>query len=194
MAHWHVVPGRRKAPDLFKEIKSAKSHKQRIHLSQSLAQRIDDFLVAQESEPKPDKAQTEYVERWVAAKKTAAEPKSEPERFRESTRELIEREGLRIRTERAVVARFEFWQTQGLLNTQKNADEITNFISILRVPLTPNAVDTAVVKLRDRLEWYKPAPPQPAWKPGDPLPPDATVQMLRDSSVDEIKAWRRRKQ
>jgi hypothetical protein len=37
-----------------------------------------------------------------------------------------------------------------------------------------------------------PPPPKPS-KPGDPLPSEATEYQLRHSSVDEIKAWKRRK-
>jgi hypothetical protein len=32
------------------------------------------------------------------------------------------------------------------------------------------------------------------WKPGDPLPDNATVAQLHAASVEEVKEWKRRKQ
>jgi hypothetical protein len=56
---------------------------------------------APKPESEPDKAQTEYVERWVAARKAA---KPEPQQFNERMAALAKSERERIQRERAEAA------------------------------------------------------------------------------------------
>ena len=180
-----------KAPELFAEIKprtnwgtTSWSGSDKVSISQSLAQRIDDWLVAQEP-PQP-----KYVDR-----------------FKEETAELIEREGKRIRGEREAQARLQEYAEQGLLDSEYNATMIANFIkehAVLKGQFTRAAVDVAVDFLGPKgsgvLQWRPKvvAPPPTAtpkvWRPGDPLPDEATEYQLRHSSLDDVKAWTRRKQ
>jgi hypothetical protein len=169
-----------KAPDLYAEVVSVRS-RNHGRLSQLLAQKLDNWLVAQV----PPYRDT----------------------FKDETRELVEREGKRIRDEREAAARIEHWRSQGLLDNEHNANAITKFIkehSVLKGRFTSQAVDVAVDFLGPKgsnvLQWRSivvaPAPaatPKP-WKPGDQLPLDATVQMLRDAPVGDVKEWKRRKQ
>jgi hypothetical protein len=127
--------------------------------------------------------------------------------FKDETRELVEREGKRIRDERQAAARIEHWRSQGLLDNEHNANAITKFIkehSVLMGRFTSQVVDVAVDFLGPKgsnvLQWRSivvaPAPaatPKP-WELGDPLPDNATEYMLRNSSLDDVKAWKRRKQ
>ena len=153
-------------------------------IPQQLAQRIDDWLVAQE-------------------------PPQEPYRdtFIEDTRKLIESESKRLKSEREALARIEYWKSQGLLDNEHNANEITKFIkehSVLQGRFTSQAVDIAVdflgAKGSNVLQWQSaiskaaPAASAPSWKPDDPLPDNATVAQLRAAPVDDVKEWKRRKQ
>jgi hypothetical protein len=74
----------------------------------------------------------------------------------------------------------------------------------LKGRFTQAAVDIAVdflgAKGSNVLQWQpKVVAPPPAaipkpWRPGDPLPDNATVAQLHAASVEEVKEWKRRKQ
>jgi len=176
-----------RAPDLFKEIKprnwddgASWDGTKNVAISQSLAQRIDDWLVAQE--------------------------KPEPERFREETAALMERESKRLATERYALARIEYWKSQGLEDNSHNADSIANFIQTsdklksLKGSFTPQTVDLAIDFLGARgsntLQWRPkvaappPPPPQPVRRlpNGEPeLPLDANQFQMRRASVEQLR-------
>ena len=218
---------RQNAPDLFEEVKSGAKDwdattwaGKTVHLSRSLAQRIDDFLVAQEQDasyrrmPKPKSVQPPPPK--VESKpKPAVQPtvpeQSEPERFKEETRKIIEAESKRLKDEREAEDLLNHYQQQGLLNNQHNTDLIVDFIytsdklKSLQGRFTKQSVYLAVDFLGPKgsnvLQWRpkEVAAPPPAatpkpWKPGDPLPDNATVAQLHAASVEEVKEWKRRKQ
>ena len=125
----------------------------------------------------------------------------------EGSAELAIRERKRLATEREASARIEYWKSQGLLDNELNASAITKFIKehpVLKGRFTPQAVDIAIdflgTKGSNVLQWRPKvtAPPSAAtpkpWKPGDPLPDNATVAQLHAASVEEVREWKRRKQ
>ena len=135
---------------------------------------------------------------------------SEPDRFKRETRELLERESKRLKNERDAQALLEYYVKNGLLNNEFNANAITDFIETSdklkssQGRFTKQSVYLAVDFLGPKgsnvLQWQpKIAAPPPAatpkpWKPGDPLPDNATVAQLHAASVEEVKEWKRRKQ
>ena len=64
------------------------------------------------------------LDAWLCLNEPPKPEKSEPDRFREETRELIEREGKRIRDERNAVVVLEHYVEQDLINCKDNADAI----------------------------------------------------------------------
>ena len=59
------------------------------------------------------------------------------------------------------LARLTWWTTQGLLETERNLEELQAYIKVNGNTLTETLVDNAVISLRDmgRLDWKgKPAP------------------------------------
>jgi hypothetical protein len=196
---------RDKAPELFAEIKPRTDHTKGVNISQALAAKIDDFLVSLE----PPQHTHGFGIPQGTQQPVPPKPKPEPwvDPFHKETAELIEREGKRIRRERAAQARLEYWQSQGLLDNKANADAIVNFIkehNILKGRFNQASVDIAIDWLGPKgsnvLQWRPkvvappPAPPPKPWKPGDPLPDSATEYQLRHSSLADMKAWKRRKQ
>jgi len=180
-----------KAPDLFEETKShlhfdGKTWRgnPRTPLPRQLAQRIDDFLIAQEP------------------------PYKDP--FHEDTEALRLSENKRIREERDAAAMLEYYIGQGLLDNKHNADAIMSFIQTsdklktLKGHFTKQTVYIAVdflgpkgsntLQWRPKVEVQPPAATPKPWKPGDPLPDNATVAQLHAASVEEVKEWKRRKQ
>jgi hypothetical protein len=179
-----------KAPELFKEVASrirwdagSATWDSSKSLPQALAQKLDDWLVAQ-----------------------VPPEKSEPEKFREESAALAISERKRLSEEREAQARLDYWKTQGLEDNEHNANAVANFIkthSVLKSRFTAQAVDIAIDFLGRKgsnvLQWQqniavKPAAKPVVWKAGDPLPDNATNAMLRASSVSEVKAWRDRQQ
>ena len=175
---------KQKAPDLFEEIAPHMNWSDgTARISQSLAQKLDDWLVAQES-PYIDPHHAEMAEIRV-------------------------RENKRIREERdhkaALVRLQKYADEQGLAETEKNTALVKDWIdaSYAKGYWSPGNVDAAISFLGPRgsniLQWRPKvvAPPPVAtpkpWKPGDPLPDNATVAQLHAASVEEVE-WKRRKQ
>jgi hypothetical protein len=171
-----------KNPDLYAEVKSRGTRRGKVHLTQALAQKLDNWLVAEEI-------------------KNYRDP------FNDEISALAISESKRLRNEREAQARFDYWRSQGLIDNEANASAITRFITehaVLKGKLTAQAVDVAIdflsAKGSNVLQWQQkiaappPAPAPKPWKAGDPLPDEATEYQLRHSSVAEIKAWKRHKQ
>jgi hypothetical protein len=177
---------KQKAPDLFEEIAPHVNFNDgTARISQSLAQKLDDWLVAQE----PPYRDT----------------------FHEETEKIRVNENKRIREEREAQARLQqYVDEQGLLDNEYNANSIAKFIqtsnkmTAFKGRFTPQSVDLAIEWLRASkiLQWRSEvvAPP-PAAKPTverlpngeERLPSDTTNAILHRSSKAQVKDWIERK-
>jgi hypothetical protein len=139
------------------------------------------------------------------------EEKSEPERFREETAALMQRESKRLQTERdlkAALARLQqYADEQGLADTEENVALVTNWIDkTVKGYWSEKAVDVAIDILGPRgkniLTWVKvkSAPSLPPAEPvrlldnGQPeLPLNATDSQMYSASKEQLRDLSKRR-
>lgn len=90
----------------------------------------------------------------------------------------------------------EYAAQQNLERTPQNVEKIAAWIdSTCGGVWNPGNVDAAIKVLHRQLVWATkatPPPPKPqpiVWSPGQPLPPNATEEMLKAAPLADVKAW-----
>jgi hypothetical protein len=166
-------------------------------------------------------SQAEYLERWLAAKlrRKAVKAKTSKVDLREMQRRAphiykvvhyyIQEDGtIPSDLPRDIADRLEGYLQ--LIDAEKHpevepqpepppapkvvAQPAAQPVPVVTAPPTPPSQSAeARIRLSRKHAAEEAAASHAEWKPGDPLPVDATKEMLRLSSVSEVKAWVRRK-
>jgi hypothetical protein len=104
--------------------------------------------------------------------------------------------------------RIEYWQSKGLEDTPSNKQVFVDWLeshanAYASAPNIDAIVKTEGPRGTNRLTWIQTAPveatpkPQPTiWSPdsGEPLPDNATKEMLHRATLAQVKEWAKRKQ
>jgi hypothetical protein len=152
-------------PALLKQVQASTGEDGKIHLSVSLAQRVDDFL---------------DVQFYDDMNRTLIQQGTEKAR-----QEADQAEG--------VARLLQFKNERGLADTQQNAKLIEDYLTEhFDGYLSEANVDEAVVALQTKLRWNIRPTNVKVWRPGDWLPDGATDAQLRTSSVEDVVAWKTR--
>jgi hypothetical protein len=163
------------APDVSKLLKAAGQH---------------DLVAVMEKALRTTRAlsrkDAEAIDNWLIANGERVKAKRE-----ESTQRIRER-WRKINNEQGLARLEQYGREQGLAQIPENAALVQQWIEANGSGWGIAQVDAAIKALRGKLMWVvqsEPIPTAPPWTPADPLPRNATTEMLRQSTPAQIREW-----